>query len=148
MGKSETKSACYKIRIGGINNNISDISIAILHLEHLPSSVVSDSLWCHDWEPARLLYPWDSPGNNTGVGWSGVGCHSLLQGIFPLKYVNGLITFDGSIRVEKMNSLGISISILLANIATLRTYSPVLHLNSHPSSSSARVDVWLLYSTF
>ena len=28
--------------------------------------------------PARLLCPWDSPGKNTGVG-----CHSLLQGIFP-----------------------------------------------------------------
>ena len=26
----------------------------------------------------RLLCPWDSPGQNTGVG-----CHSLLQGIFP-----------------------------------------------------------------
>jgi len=25
-------------------------------------------------EPARLLYPWDSPGKNTGVG-----SHSLLQ---------------------------------------------------------------------
>ena len=25
----------------------------------------------------RLLYPWDSPGKNTGVG-----CHFLLQGIF------------------------------------------------------------------
>ena len=28
-------------------------------------------------EPARLLYPWDSPGKNTGVG-----CHFLLQEIF------------------------------------------------------------------
>ena len=27
--------------------------------------------------PTRLLCPWDSPGKNTGVG-----CHSLLQGIF------------------------------------------------------------------
>ena len=26
----------------------------------------------------RLLCPWDSPGNDTGVG-----CHFLLQGIFP-----------------------------------------------------------------
>ena len=25
-----------------------------------------------------LLCPWDSPGKNTGVG-----CHALLQGIFP-----------------------------------------------------------------
>ena len=28
--------------------------------------------------PTRLLCPWDSPGRNTEVG-----CHSLLQGIFP-----------------------------------------------------------------
>ena len=31
----------------------------------------------HGFWPARFLCPWDSPGTNTGVG-----CHSLLQGIF------------------------------------------------------------------
>ena len=36
-------------------------------------SVVSDSLWPHG-----LYRPWNSPGQNTGVG-----CFSLLQGIFP-----------------------------------------------------------------
>ena len=41
-------------------------------------SVVSDSLWLHELQPARLLCPWDSPGKNTGVG-----CHFLLQRIFP-----------------------------------------------------------------
>ena len=41
-------------------------------------SVVSNSLQLHGLEPARLLYPWDSPDKNTGVG-----CHLLLQGIFP-----------------------------------------------------------------
>ena len=34
-------------------------------------------------EPARLLCPWDSPGKNTGVG-----SHSLLQGIFPTQGQN------------------------------------------------------------
>ena len=37
----------------------------------LPSvshSVVSDSLWPHGLQPARLLCPWDSSGKNTGVG--------------------------------------------------------------------------------
>ena len=33
--------------------------------------------------PARLLCPWDSPGKNTRVG-----CHSLLQGIFPTQGLN------------------------------------------------------------
>ena len=28
----------------------------------------------HRWQPTRLLHPWDSPGQNTGVG-----CHFLLQ---------------------------------------------------------------------
>ena len=28
----------------------------------------------HRWQPTRLLYPWDSPGKNTGVGY-----HFLLQ---------------------------------------------------------------------
>ena len=31
----------------------------------------------HELLPARLLCPWDSPGETTGVG-----CHGLLQGIF------------------------------------------------------------------
>ena len=44
----------------------------------LPSRFnVSDSLCPYGPWPARFLHPWDSPGNNTGVG-----CHALLQGIF------------------------------------------------------------------
>ena len=34
-------------------------------------------------QPARLLCPWASPGKNTGVG-----CHFLLQGIFPTQRWN------------------------------------------------------------
>ena len=40
-------------------------------------SVVFNSVQPHGLQPARLLCPWNSPGKNTGVG-----CHSLLQGIF------------------------------------------------------------------
>ena len=36
-----------------------------------------------DCSPPRLLCPWNSPGKNTGVG-----CHSLLQGIFPTQESN------------------------------------------------------------
>ena len=32
---------------------------------------------------SRLLCPWDSPGKNTGVG-----CHALLQGVFPTQGLN------------------------------------------------------------
>ena len=45
--------------------------------ESVSCSVVSDSLRPHGLLPARLLWPWDSSGKNTGVG-----CHSLLQGVF------------------------------------------------------------------
>ena len=41
-------------------------------------SVMSDSLQPHGLWPTRLLCPWDFPGKNTGMG-----CHVLLQGIFP-----------------------------------------------------------------
>ena len=34
-------------------------------------------------QPARLLCPWDFPGKNTGVG-----CHSMLQGIFLTQVSN------------------------------------------------------------
>ena len=38
------------------------------------TSVMSDSVLPHRWQPTGLLCPWDSPGKNTGVG-----CHFLLQ---------------------------------------------------------------------
>ena len=44
---------------------------------------MSDSLQPHGLQPTRLLSPWDFPGKRTGVG-----CHSLLQGIFPTQGVN------------------------------------------------------------
>ena len=46
-------------------------------------SIVSDSLRPHGLQPARLLCPWNSPGQNTGVG-----SLSLLQGIFPTQGLN------------------------------------------------------------
>ena len=46
-------------------------------------SVLSDSLRPHGLSPTRLLCPWDSPGKNTGMG-----CHSLLQRIFPTQGLN------------------------------------------------------------
>ena len=46
-------------------------------------SAVSDSLQPQGLQAARLLCPWDFPGKNTGVG-----CHFLLQGIFPIQVSN------------------------------------------------------------
>jgi len=71
------------------------ISLMTSHVEHLfmcwtgkflaclwwfSGYVVSDSCNHMDWEPIRLLCPWDSPGKNTGVG-----SHFLLQCIFPMR---------------------------------------------------------------
>ena len=41
------------------------------------ASVMSNSFWPYEPWPASLLWPWDSPSKNAGVG-----CHFLLQGIF------------------------------------------------------------------
>ena len=39
---------------------------------------MSKPLWPHGLWPTRLLWPWDSPGKDTGVGF-----HFLLEEIFP-----------------------------------------------------------------
>ena len=49
-------------------------------LSHLQSCL---TLWPYQLQPARLLCPWDSPGKNTGLG-----SHSLPQGIFPTHGLN------------------------------------------------------------
>ena len=49
----------------------------------LSRPVMSSSLRPHGLQPTRLLCPWDSPGKNTAVG-----CHALLQGIFPTEGLN------------------------------------------------------------
>ena len=46
-------------------------------------SVVPSSWWPHGLLHTRLLCPWNFPGKNTGVG-----CHFLLQGIFPTQRSN------------------------------------------------------------
>ena len=47
---------------------------------------MSDSLQSSGLQPTRLLYPWDSPGKNTGVGG-----HALLHGIFQYWQVGYLV---------------------------------------------------------
>ena len=47
------------------------------------ASGLSDSLQLHRLQPTRFLCLWDSPGRTIGVG-----CHTLLQGIFPTQGSN------------------------------------------------------------
>ena len=44
---------------------------------------MSNSLWPLRLQPTRLFCPWDSPGKE-----SGMGCHALLQGLFPTQGLN------------------------------------------------------------
>ena len=44
---------------------------------------MSNSLRPHGLQPARFLCPWNFPDKNTGMG-----CHFLLQGIFPTQGLN------------------------------------------------------------
>ena len=55
----------------------------IKNLESVSCSVVSNSLWSHGLQPARLLYPWNFLSNNTRVG-----SHSFPQEIFPTQGLN------------------------------------------------------------
>ena len=54
-----------------------------MKVKSISCSVVSDSLRPHGLQPDRLLCPCDSAGEN-----SGVGRHSLLQGVFPAQGLN------------------------------------------------------------
>ena len=71
----KTLSSCLQIEIVAVGNTIKT--------ESASCSVMSDSLWSRRLWPTRLLSPWDFPGKNTGVG-----CHSLLQGIFLTQGLN------------------------------------------------------------
>ena len=52
-------------------------SLSSLRSQSISRSAVSNSLLPPGLLPTRLLCPWDSPGKITGVG-----CYSLLQGMF------------------------------------------------------------------
>ena len=44
-----------------------------------------------------FLCPWDSPGKNTGVG-----CHALLQGIFPTWGLNPCLPVSPALQVDSL----------------------------------------------
>ena len=68
-------------------NNLQRWPFAAEGMDALSCCLVAQScltLWQpHGLQPTRLLCPWDFPGKNTGVG-----CHFLLQGIFPTQGSN------------------------------------------------------------
>ena len=64
---------------------ISSFAIEFLQAQCGGGGLVSESFptLCDPMGITRLLCPWDFPGRNTGVG-----CHFLLQGIFPTQGSN------------------------------------------------------------
>ena len=61
------------------------------------ASVVADSLRPYGLQPARLLCPWDSPGNNTGVS-----CNALLQGIFLTQGSNSSLPAFPALQADSL----------------------------------------------
>ena len=69
-------------------NSCSHISILLMLLQIICVAIsMLSRVWHllrpHGLQPTRLLYPWDFPGKNPGVG-----CHALLQGIFLTQGLN------------------------------------------------------------
>ena len=88
-------------------------------------SVVYDFLLLHGLSPTRLLSPWNTPGNNTRVG-----CHSLLQGIFPTQGSNlGLLCLQEDSLPSETNLDSILKSrdiIFLTNVSIVKGPQPCL----------------------
>ena len=91
-------------------------------------SVISDSLWLHGLCPPGSSVHGDSPGENTGVG-----CHALLQGIFPTRGSNpGLLHCRWIILPHeppgKPQNTGVgSLSLLQGNVLTHELNWGLLH---------------------
>ena len=97
----------------------------------LSYSVVSYALWPHGLQPTRFLCLWDFPGKNTGVG-----CHFLLQGIFPTQgwspCLPCLLQYRQILTTESMGTislLSVSINLILSGdfiwMESYRTWSCV-----------------------
>ena len=66
-----------------ISSRFNSVSTVKANFKWKLGSVMSDSLQPHGLQPTRLLRPQDFPGKSTGVG-----CHFLLQMIFPTQGSN------------------------------------------------------------
>ena len=85
----------------------------------LVCSGTSDSLQPHGLQPPRLLCAWDFPGKNTGVG-----CHFLLQGIFPTQGSNPYLwhLLNWQVNSSPLSHLGSPMGVLLTKNAVMEVY--------------------------
>ena len=85
-------------------------------------SLMPNSLQSHGLQLARLLSPWNSPGNSTGMG-----SHSLLQGIFPTERSNlGLLHYRQMLYHLSYQVSSISLSLLI-----IRAFWTRKHFRDH-----------------
>ena len=89
-----TRVGCHSLLQGIFQTQGSNSGV--LHcrqiLYSVSRSVMSDSLQPHGLQHASILCPWDFPSKITGVG-----CHFLLQGIFPTRDQNCIFCIGGQI---------------------------------------------------
>ena len=99
---------------------------------------MSDSVRPHRRQLTRLLCPWDSPGKNTGVG-----CHFLLQGIFPTQGMNSCLPHwqGDSLPLNHLGSLyytarEISVHFILTSYLWICVYTHIwVHTLAHSSQT-------------
>ena len=94
----------------------------------------------HGLQPARPLCPWDFSGKNTGVG-----CHFLLQGIFPTQEWN-LCLLHQEVDSLLLNHLGShDIQQLHRNCYYLYSFSwePILHCVSRDSLEISELYIYI-----
>ena len=82
---------------------------------------MSYSVRPHGLQPTRLLCPWASPGKNTGVG-----CHSLLQGIFPAQGSNSGLPHCRGILYHLSHQEVLVMPTFKIEIPTRRSHQPIL----------------------
>ena len=76
-------SQVLKVSLRSLHSGFSVLQRCVSSSLSESRSVASDSVRPHGLQPTRLPCPWASPGKNTGVG-----CHALLQRIFPTQGSN------------------------------------------------------------
>ena len=131
MGKKPMKTISL-----GLNRPISDIAV-----QSLSDVWLSETPWI---EATSLLCPWYFPGKNTGVG-----CHFLLQEIFPTQRLNQRLMhwevvvqslsrvqlFATSWTATNQASLSFTISQSLLKFLSIESVMPSNYLTCHPLSS-------------
>ena len=100
------------------------ISCCLARLCCVSHSVMSDSLQPHGLWPTRPLDPLNSPGKNIGVG-----CHSLLQGIFPTQGLNPGLLHHRQILYHVSHQRQFQYSVISSMVGWERVLEKVVYLS-------------------